>query len=70
MASVEDFWPNEAGFDTNYEQNEPIALTVRGTIPYYAAGVLCTYSSDDLRAGNKLTSFCRPYWSSWLQDKN
>jgi hypothetical protein len=49
MTSVEDSWPNEAGFDTNYEQHEPVALTVRGTIPYYAAGVLCVYPSKELK---------------------
>ncbi|KAF2266478.1 beta carotene dioxygenase [Lojkania enalia] len=35
-----DSWPNEKGFDTNYEQPTPIPLTVKGSIPPYAAGVL------------------------------
>jgi hypothetical protein len=66
MATVENSWPNEAGFDTNYEQPEPIALTVRGTIPYYACGVLCAFYFKDLMTVNELTSHCRSYWSSWL----
>jgi len=41
MVAPEDSWPNDAGFDTSYEANEPVDLTVKGTIPYYAAGVLC-----------------------------
>ncbi|KAF1976275.1 hypothetical protein BU23DRAFT_502115 [Bimuria novae-zelandiae CBS 107.79] len=35
-----DTWPNEAGFDVDYEEHEPIELTVRGEIPYYVAGTL------------------------------
>jgi torulene dioxygenase len=34
-------WPNDAGFDTNYEELEPVELIVKGTIPSFAAGVLC-----------------------------
>jgi hypothetical protein len=41
MAMDEGAWPNEAGFDTTYEEHEPVELIVKGTIPYYAAGVLC-----------------------------
>lgn len=33
-------WPNTSGFDTSYEEHEPVELTVKGEIPYYAAGVL------------------------------
>ncbi|KAF2749408.1 carotenoid oxygenase [Sporormia fimetaria CBS 119925] len=33
-------WPNYQGFDNEYEQHTPIALTVKGEIPRYAAGVL------------------------------
>ncbi|KAJ4288413.1 hypothetical protein N0V90_011648 [Kalmusia sp. IMI 367209] len=33
-------WPNDAGFDTDYEEHEPVALVVKGKIPYYVAGVL------------------------------
>ncbi|KAF2873958.1 carotenoid oxygenase [Massariosphaeria phaeospora] len=33
-------WPNDSGFDTDYEELAPVALTVKGTIPKYAAGVL------------------------------
>jgi hypothetical protein len=36
-----DVWPNDAGFDTTYEENEPVELAVKGTIPPYVAGVLC-----------------------------
>jgi torulene dioxygenase len=41
MAIDEGSWPNEAGFDTTYEVHEPVELTVKGAIPYFAAGVLC-----------------------------
>jgi torulene dioxygenase len=33
-------WPNDAGFDTDYEEHTPVELTVKGDIPRYAAGVL------------------------------
>ncbi|KAF2642023.1 hypothetical protein P280DRAFT_290896 [Massarina eburnea CBS 473.64] len=33
-------WPNDVGFDTDYEEHEPVPLTVKGKIPEYAAGVL------------------------------
>ena len=33
-------WPNDSGFDTAYEELEPVTLKVKGDIPYYAAGVL------------------------------
>lgn len=33
-------WPNDAGFDTAYEELEPITLNVKGKIPHYAGGVL------------------------------
>jgi hypothetical protein len=36
-----DTWPNTAGFDTDYEELEPVELVVRGKIPNYTAGVLC-----------------------------
>jgi torulene dioxygenase len=35
-----DPWPNTSGFDTEYEEHEPVELVVKGEIPYYAAGVL------------------------------
>ncbi|KAJ4352593.1 hypothetical protein N0V95_004098 [Ascochyta clinopodiicola] len=35
-----DAWPNDAGFDTAYQELEPVWLPVKGSIPYYAAGVL------------------------------
>lgn len=35
-----DSWPNDAGFDTAYQEHEPITLKVQGDIPHYAAGVL------------------------------
>jgi torulene dioxygenase len=41
MAVKEVSWPNDAGFDTNYEELEPVELTVKGQIPSFAAGVLC-----------------------------
>ncbi|KAJ5899480.1 Carotenoid oxygenase [Penicillium taxi] len=33
-------WPNDKGFDPEYEQREPVELSVTGHIPAYAAGVL------------------------------
>ncbi|OAL56364.1 beta,beta-carotene 9',10'-dioxygenase [Pyrenochaeta sp. DS3sAY3a] len=39
-ARTADSWPNVAGFDTSYEEHEPVELTVKGDIPKYAAGVL------------------------------
>ncbi|KAF2204898.1 carotenoid oxygenase [Delitschia confertaspora ATCC 74209] len=33
-------WPNDDGFDTEYEQTSPVELNVKGDIPAYAAGVL------------------------------
>jgi hypothetical protein len=41
MTVEEVIWPNDAGFDTDYQEPEPVQLTVKGTIPSYAAGVLC-----------------------------
>ncbi|KAF2123299.1 beta carotene dioxygenase [Dothidotthia symphoricarpi CBS 119687] len=35
-----EYWPNDSGFDTCYEEHLPVALAVKGNIPYYAAGVL------------------------------
>jgi torulene dioxygenase len=33
-------WPNDSGFDTTYQELEPVTLTVKGDIPRYAGGVL------------------------------
>ncbi|KAI2705204.1 hypothetical protein CBS147317_2156 [Penicillium roqueforti] len=33
-------WPNDKGFDPEYEQRKPVELSVIGHIPAYAAGVL------------------------------
>lgn len=33
-------WPNDQGFDTDYEERTPIELKVTGKIPAYAAGLL------------------------------
>ena len=45
-------WPNDSGFDTAYQELEPIPLTVKGKIPRYAGGVL--YRTGPL--GYKATS--------------
>ncbi|KAF2120287.1 beta carotene dioxygenase [Lophiotrema nucula] len=37
---METTWPNDAGFDTDYQEHEPVPLVVKGSIPTYAAGVL------------------------------
>jgi torulene dioxygenase len=44
MVATNEPWPNESGFDTSYEEHEPVELAVKGTIPHYAAGVLCKCS--------------------------
>ncbi|KAJ5662051.1 uncharacterized protein N7477_009667 [Penicillium maclennaniae] len=33
-------WPNDIGFDPEYEERTPVELAVRGEIPAYAAGTL------------------------------
>ncbi|KAF2271636.1 beta,beta-carotene 9',10'-dioxygenase [Westerdykella ornata] len=33
-------WPNDKGFDNDFEQPKPVQLKVKGEIPRYAAGVL------------------------------
>ena len=40
VAAKLDVWPNDAGFDTSYEEHEPVELIVKGKIPKYAAGIL------------------------------
>ncbi|EDU43634.1 Lignostilbene-alphabeta-dioxygenase [Pyrenophora tritici-repentis] len=40
VVATTDVWPNTAGFDTDYQEHEPVELTVKGEIPRYAAGVL------------------------------
>ncbi|KAH5320761.1 hypothetical protein HBI11_047970 [Parastagonospora nodorum] len=40
MTVQEVIWPNDAGFDTSYEELEPVELAVKGEIPSFAAGVL------------------------------
>lgn len=42
-------WPNTPGFDTEYEEHEPVSLTVKGKIPYYAAGVLYRTGKENLK---------------------
>jgi torulene dioxygenase len=45
MTIQEVAWPNDAGFDTSYEELEPVELAVKGEIPTFAAGVLCKQQS-------------------------
>jgi torulene dioxygenase len=40
VVATTDVWPNTAGFDTDYQEHEPVELSVTGTIPRYVAGVL------------------------------
>ncbi|KAH1489082.1 hypothetical protein LV164_001682 [Aspergillus fumigatus] len=43
MASVQEYfnnWPNDEGFNANYEERQPVELSLTGHIPDYAAGVL------------------------------
>ncbi|KAL6705627.1 hypothetical protein ACN47E_006574 [Coniothyrium glycines] len=53
-------WPNDAGFDTSYEEHDPVDLVVKGTIPYYAAGVL--YRTGPL--GYKATTADGKVWAA------
>jgi torulene dioxygenase len=69
MVAAEAHWPNQAGFDTDYEKHEPVDLVVKGTIPHYAAGVLCKYPTLRLKRDHLLTQR-RSYWSSRLQGKD
>ena len=41
MVAAELDWPNDGGFDTTYEEKDPVELVVKGSIPGYASGVLC-----------------------------
>ncbi|KAI8932775.1 hypothetical protein NX059_010265 [Plenodomus lindquistii] len=40
MVAAMEAWPNTSGFDTSYEEHDPVELVVKGEIPRYAAGVL------------------------------
>jgi torulene dioxygenase len=56
MSVEEVIWPNDTGFDTDYQEPEPVKLTVKGTIPSYAAGVLCENAPTKLEPGIMLTA--------------
>lgn len=60
MATATEIWPNTSGFDTSYEEHEPVDLTVKGEIPYYAGGVL--YRTGPL--GYKTTTDDGKIWAS------
>lgn len=70
--AVEELWPNTSGFDTKYEELEPVGLNVSGSIPYYAAGVLCEYRSKPLSSSKKcvLRPRHRSHRTSRLQNQN
>ncbi len=39
-------WPNAIGFDSHYEERNPVQLRVEGTIPSYASGTLFRTGCD------------------------
>lgn len=53
-------WPNDVGFDNNYEQRTPAQLTVKGEIPKYAAGVM--YRTGPL--GYKIDTDKKKQWAA------
>jgi len=60
MVVATEIWPNTSGFDTSYEEHEPVDLAVKGEIPYYARGVL--YRTGPL--GYKAKTDDGKIWSS------
>lgn len=46
-------WPNDAGFDTAYQELEPVPLKVKGDIPRYAGGVLYRTGPQGYKATSK-----------------
>ncbi|KAH9869962.1 hypothetical protein J1614_006883 [Plenodomus biglobosus] len=60
MVATTEVWPNTSGFDTSYEEHEPVELIVKGVIPHYAAGVL--YRTGPL--GYKATTADGKIWSA------
>ncbi|KAJ4985741.1 Beta,beta-carotene 15,15'-dioxygenase [Stagonosporopsis vannaccii] len=56
-------WPNDAGFDTAYEELEPITLKVQGQIPPYAGGVLYRTGPQGYKAKSKNgKEFAAKHW--------
>ncbi|KAF2442666.1 beta,beta-carotene 9',10'-dioxygenase [Karstenula rhodostoma CBS 690.94] len=53
-------WPNDAGFDTDYEEHNSVELTVKGKIPPYVAGVL--YRTGPL--GFKAQTYEKKTWAA------
>ncbi|KAL5114330.1 hypothetical protein ACEQ8H_007766 [Pleosporales sp. CAS-2024a] len=63
MAVKDIAWPNDAGFDTTYEELEPVDLTVQGTIPFYAAGVMYRTGPLGYKAKtNQGTTWAAKHW--------
>ncbi|KAJ8113453.1 hypothetical protein OPT61_g4412 [Boeremia exigua] len=57
------YWPNDAGFDTAYEELEPITLKVKGQIPHYAGGVLYRTGPLGYKAKSKTgKEFAAKHW--------
>ncbi|KAH6644728.1 carotenoid oxygenase [Boeremia exigua] len=56
-------WPNDVGFDTAYEEREPITLEVKGNIPRYAGGVLYRTGPLGYKAKSKTgKEFAAKHW--------
>ncbi|KAF1927246.1 uncharacterized protein M421DRAFT_6436 [Didymella exigua CBS 183.55] len=56
-------WPNDSGFDTAYQELEPVKLDVKGDIPHYAAGVLYRTGPLGYKAKTKTgKEFAAAHW--------
>ncbi|KAJ7111357.1 dioxygenase [Mycena epipterygia] len=55
-------WPNDAGFNTEIEQRNPITLEVTGTIPAYAAGILFRTGPGSHKLTSKDGEFACTHW--------
>ncbi|KAJ7038057.1 carotenoid oxygenase [Mycena alexandri] len=55
-------WPNDAGFNTEIEHRDPIALEVTGTIPAYAAGTLLRTGPGSHKLATKDGEFACSHW--------
>lgn len=55
-------WPNDAGFDTDYQEHEAVDLVVKGNIPQYASGVLYRTGPLGFKAPSDGTGYSAKHW--------
>ncbi|KAJ7712563.1 carotenoid oxygenase [Mycena metata] len=55
-------WPNDAGFNTEIEHRDPIALELTGTVPAYAAGTLLRTGPGSHKLTTKDGEFACSHW--------